>query len=130
MSLRVEPPTVSPRDRGAIDNRARRRAITIDAVRAGAQHSNTLSINFFRACQGKLLIASANPAIRDLDRDFSSRDQAHSLRLFSQLAQPSQQKISRGRVIPVIATVVDDYGKAVFLRLQLARFDQRTIRQD
>jgi hypothetical protein len=73
----VESPHPRAFQRTAIRNGSRRRTVSVNAIRAAAQHGDVFSGNLFRTGQRELLIAAARAAIAHFHRNFSAGDQAH-----------------------------------------------------
>src|ERR1017187_4576485 len=70
----------------AVDDRSGGQTVAVDSIRSRAERSNTLSRNLLHARQRELLIAPANSGVRNLHRNFTSRDQTHWRTLLAQVA--------------------------------------------
>src|SRR5580658_7078719 len=95
----------------AIDHRAGRWTVSIDAVGAGAENRDVLSGNLSSAGQCELLVASADTPVADRDRHLAAGDQADARNCAAQFPQAIEQMAGSFVIRPVVARNVYLYGK-------------------
>src|SRR6266576_1001587 len=111
ISVRGPPQCTRARGRLSVGHGSRRRARSIDAVRAGTQHGDGLARDFLHTLQDKRRVSPAYATTRDWGAHFAVRDHSRAAAWIRalQVGELRQEEIRRALDGPIVGGVIT-YG--------------------